>query len=309
MTIHNDINTFPSLNFAVVTSGTFDGVHVGHQKILSRIVELARANNGESVVMTFWPHPRMVLEKEPNVELLNTFEEKAELIRQMGIDHLVKIEFTTRFSQLSSQEFIEQYLVEKIRTRILVIGYDHRFGHNREGSFEYLNEHARDFGFTVEEIPEQDIHDIAVSSTKIRKALKEGKMALVNDFLRRPYLLSGKVVKGDQIGRKLGYPTANIDLGAPYKLIPKDGIYAVRAIFNEKEYNGVMSIGLRPTFAGRDRRIEVHIFDFDDEIYGEKLKVQVIARIRNELKFTSEDELIAQMRKDEKQSRKILLNC
>jgi len=309
MKIHSDINTIPSLKFAVVTSGTFDGVHVGHQKILSRIVELAHANNGESVVMTFWPHPRMVLEKESNLELLNTFEEKAELIQKLGIDHLIKIEFTSQFSQLSSQQFIEKYLVQKIRAKILVIGYDHRFGRNREGSFEYVNKHAQDFGFTVEEIPEQDIHDVAVSSTKIRKALRHGDMALANDFLRRPYLLSGVVVKGDQLGRKLGYPTANIDLGAAYKLIPKDGIYAVIAILNGKEHHGVMSIGLRPTFEGRDRRIEVHIFDFEHEIYGQKLQVQVMARIRDEIKFSSQEALIAQMREDEKQSRKILLNC
>ena len=308
MTIHEGINSLPRLNFAVVTSGTFDGVHVGHQKILRRLVDLTRSNNGESAVMTFWPHPRMVLEKECTLELLNTFEEKASLIQRYGIDHLIKIEFTSEFSQLSSQDFIEKYLVEKIQTKILVIGYDHRFGKNREGSFEYLNENSHELGFRVEEIPEQDVNDIAVSSTKIRNALKNGEIDLANSFLSKPYLLTGEVIKGDQIGRTLGYPTANLDLKASYKLVPKDGIYAVKVNLEDRVYNGVMSIGLRPTFDGNDRRIEVHIFDFDQNIYGRWLKVELIDRIRDEKKFSSQSELVEQMKLDEDQSRKILLN-
>jgi riboflavin kinase/FMN adenylyltransferase len=308
MTIHEGYQSFPALPYTVVTSGTFDGVHLGHQKIIQRIVELCRQTQGESVVLTYWPHPRLVLDNSSDIKLLNTFEEKSALMAELGIDHLVKINFTTDFSKLSSKEFITQILRDHIRTRMLVIGYDHRFGKNREGSFEYLKAHSHDFGFEVEEIPAQDVDEIAVSSTKIRHAINDGNVEKAHAFLGRPYELNGVVVKGDQIGRKLGYPTANLDLQTTAKLIPKDGIYAVKVRVDNEWMDGVMSIGLRPTFYGTDRRIEIHIFDFNHDVYGQKLQVHLVAFIRNEEKFNSTEELIAQMKRDEEMSRKILLN-
>ncbi len=284
---------------AVVASGTFDGVHVGHQKILSRLCELARERNGESVVVTYWPHPRFVLQaNKPDLKLLSTFEEKADLFERAGVDHLVRIPFTKAFSRLSSHEFIINVLVNKISTRYLVIGYDHRFGKNREGSFDYLKEHAQEYRFDVEEIPRQDIDHIGVSSTKIRKAISEGDMHTANEYLGRPYSMTGIVASGQKIGRSIGFPTANLQGIASYKLIPTDGVYAARAKVGQQWYNGMMNIGFRPTVSGIAHSIEVHLFNFDQDIYGAMLPVHIYSRIRSEIKFTNLDALQAQLKED-----------
>ncbi len=299
MIVYDDLTQFQTLRNAVVTSGTFDGVHIGHQKILERISQIARKNNGESVILTFWPHPRLVLyPNQADLKLLSTFEEKAELLEAQGIDHLVKIAFTPEFAQLSSQQFIEQILIDRIGTKRLVIGYDHRFGRNREGSFEHLKRNSERYGFVLEEIPRQDIENIGVSSTKVREALTDGDVQKANSFLGRHYSIKGQVVDGDKIGREMGFPTANLAINEKHKLIPADGIYAVKVQVGDKPYQGMLYIGNRPTLEKSEKVIEVNIFDFNEEIYGEHLKVDFVTQIRNDSKFETIDELKAQLEKD-----------
>ncbi len=299
MRIYYSIDDFSPVKNAVVTSGTFDGVHVGHKKILSRLTEIARKTNGETVVITFWPHPRLVLyPDDTQLRLLNTFEEKAELLKGQGVNHLLRIPFTKEFSQFSSEEFITKILVEKIGTKKLVIGYDHHFGKNREGSFEQLKLNGPKYGFEVEEIPRQDIDNIAVSSTKIRKSIEAADLATANHLLGQPYTLSGRVVKGDQLGRQLGYPTANIEIDSIYKLVPADGIYAVQVRHANAVYQGALYIGNRPTVNGARKVIEVNIFNFAREIYGETLTVEFHAFIRHDKKLDSLDALKNQIALD-----------
>lgn len=286
MQVYYDIANFRPLRNAIVTSGTFDGVHLGHQKILSRLQETAEASGGETVVITFWPHPRMVVSKDSqNLRLLSTIDEKIELLRQNGVQHLVVVPFTREFSELSSNEFIQQILIDTIGTKKLVIGYDHHFGKNREGSFEYLQKNAHRFGFEIEEIPAQEIDNLTVSSTKIRQSLAEGKTSTANELLGRNYTFTGVIVKGRQLGRTIGYPTANVQVLEPYKLIPADGVYAVRVHVRGQWLKGVMSIGFRPTVNGIGRTQEVYIFDFQENIYGEKMTVEHVDFIRPELTF------------------------
>jgi riboflavin kinase/FMN adenylyltransferase len=299
MKIYHGIDDFTRLDYAVVTSGTFDGVHVGHQKILNRLREVALKHSGETVVITFWPHPRLVLHPEDrSLKLLNTFEEKAELLKEQGIQHLVRIPFTKEFSQLTSEEFIQKILVQTIGTKKLVIGYDHRFGHNREGSFEQLKLNAPRYGFDVEEIPRQDVDHVAVSSSKIRKALEEGDLDTASHLLGQPYSLTGRVVVGDRIGRQLGYPTANIDIDTHYKLIPADGIYAVTVLHGRTLYKGMLYIGNRPTVNGTKRVIEVNLFDFSGDLYGESLTLRFHTFIRGDEKFPDLDTLKQQLAQD-----------
>jgi riboflavin kinase/FMN adenylyltransferase len=270
MKIYHSIDQFTPVKNPVVTSGTFDGVHLGHQKILEQIRRIADREKGETVLITFWPHPRHVLNDQKfTLKLLSTFEEKARLLENSGIDHLVRIEFTQEFSQLTSMEFIQQILIDKIRTHRLVIGYDHRFGKNREGSFEHLKANADRFGFKVEEIDKQEVDHIGVSSTRIRESLINGEVDTAANLLGRAYSLHGVVESGKNLGHKLGYPTANIRIAQPYKLIPADGTYAVHTVHGKKRYQGMLNIGFRPTIGGTERTIEVHIFDFNQDIYGE----------------------------------------
>jgi riboflavin kinase / FMN adenylyltransferase len=309
MKIYYDLDDFTKLKYAVVTSGTFDGVHVGHQKILSRLNEVADKNNGESVVITFWPHPRFVLYPEENsLKLLNTFEEKAELLKEQGIAHLVRIPFTKEFSSFSSLNFITKILVNIIGTKKLVIGYDHRFGHNREGSFEELKINGPKYGFDVEEIPQQDVDHVAVSSTKIRKAIDEGDVTAATHLLGRPYSITGRVVKGDRLGRLIGFPTANIDIDTHYKLLPADGIYAVTVLHENQLLKGMLYIGYRPTIGGGTKSIEVNIFDFDKEIYGESLTIKFLHMIRSDTKFNDLEDLKWQLQQDKKDALKLLKN-
>lgn len=309
MKIYYHPDDFTPQPFAVVTSGTFDGVHLGHQKILNRLKEIARQHNGQTVVLTFWPHPRLVLHPEDtSLKLLNTFEEKAELLKQAGIDHLVRIPFTREFSNLSSEEFIRKILVDSIGTKKLVIGYDHRFGHNREGSFEELKKNAPKYGFEVEEIPPQDVDHITVSSTKIRKALEQGDVETANQLLGRPYSIRGQVIKGDRLGRLIGFPTANIHIDTHYKLIPADGVYAVTALHEGKSLGGMMYIGFRPTVGGVHKALEVNLFDFDQEIYGDELVIYLQARLRADNRFSDLDELKQQLVIDKEKAAEVLKN-
>ncbi|MTI32469.1 bifunctional riboflavin kinase/FAD synthetase [Xanthovirga aplysinae] len=307
MKIYHSIEEFHKLTYAVVTSGTFDGVHFGHQKILKRLTEAAKKNHGESVLITFWPHPRMVLQpNDQSLKLLSTFEEKADLLKKQGIDHLIKIPFTKEFSQMSSEDFIRKILVDKIGTKRLIIGYDHRFGKNREGGFEHLKANAPAYGFEVEEIPRQDVDHMAVSSTKIRNALATGNVGLANRYLGSPYSIEGKVIEGERIGRLIKFPTANLCIEQDYKLIPADGVYAVTVKYEGLTYKGMLNIGNRPTVSGQARSIEVHIFNFNQNIYKKKIRVHFIERIRDEKKFNSLEELKKQLQKDKEIADNIL---
>jgi riboflavin kinase/FMN adenylyltransferase len=307
MKIYEGLEGFTPVKNAVVTSGTFDGVHLGHQKILNRIREIARNISGETVLITFWPHPRLVLyPNEHNLRLLSTFEEKAKLLRQLGIDHLITIPFTQEFSQLSSEEFIKKVLIEAIQTKMLVIGYDHRFGKNREGSFEYLKANSSDFGFELEEISRQDVEEIAVSSTKIRKALESGDVKTAETCLGRPYELNGLVIKGQQIGRSIGFPTANIHIPNDYKLIPKDGVYAVEASVDGTLYKAMLNIGNRPTVDGTKKTVEANLFDFQGDLYDKQITVYFHEFLREERKFDSLEALKAQLVQDQKSARSLL---
>lgn len=307
MKIYHSLDDFTALRNAVVTSGTFDGVHVGHQKIVHRLKEIAARTSGETVVITFWPHPQMVLHPEKtSLKLLNTFEEKAALLKKEGVQHLLRIPFTKEFSMISSLEFIQKILVETIGTKTLVIGYDHRFGHNREGSFEQLKLNAPSYGFDVEEISRQDVDHISVSSSKIREALAKTDVETATHLLGRPYSLTGQVVKGDQLGRVLGYPTANIEIDSLYKLIPADGIYAVSVAHENRLYKGMLYIGPRPTVNGSKRVIEVNIFEFDKEIYGESITLYFHRWLRGDKKFDGLDGLKQQLHLDKLDSLKVL---
>lgn len=298
MKVYNSIEEFKGVATAIVTIGTFDGVHNGHHRILSRLKETAGKLNGETVILTFSPHPRMVLFPNTQQVLLSTREEKIELLDKFGIEHLIIHPFTREFSMLSSQEFIEQILVKGLETKRLVIGYDHHFGKDREGSFENLKRNAPAFGFEVEEIPAWETDNSKVSSTRIRKALAEGQVEMASILLGYEYGISGTVVKGQQLGRQLGFPTANIICTDPNKLIPGNGVYAVKVIYKGQEMGGMMNIGVRPTVNGAGRTAEVNIFDFNSEIYGESLEVRFVKWVRGEKKFEGIQQLTEQLHRD-----------
>jgi riboflavin kinase/FMN adenylyltransferase len=299
MKIYHSVNEFTPLENAVVTIGTFDGVHIGHRKIIARLKELADESGGETVLLTFFPHPRMILHPEDeSLKLINTINEKAALLEDLGIDHLIITPFTRDFSNQPPEDYIRDILVEKIGTKKIVIGYDHRFGKDREGHFGDLMKAAPIYGFEVVEIPEQDINEVAISSTLIREALLNGAIELANKFLGYPFFVTGKVGRGDQIGRTIGYPTANIMIEERYKLIPDDGIFSAKVIINGLTYKGMAYIGSRPTINGISRNIEVNIFDFNREIYGETVVMQFYNFVRTDIKFASLDELKAQLVKD-----------
>lgn len=307
MIVHRGIDTIQPLSYGVVTSGTFDGVHLGHQKILTRLTEITKANGGESVVVTYWPHPRTVVSNDSqDLKLLTTLDEKVELLEQAGVEHLVVIPFTRSFSQLTSEEFIRQILIDKIGTKKLVIGYDHRFGKDRQGGFDYIQQHQSEYGFEVEEIPRQDIEAVGVSSSKIRAALNEGNIHTANLFLGRLYNLTGTIVKGQQLGRTIGFPTANMQVDDPVKLVPANGVYAVDVLHNGNTYGGMLNIGFRPTVAGTTQTIETYIFDFNREIYGEHLTLFFREFLRPEQKFEGLPALVAQLKRDEEQARSVL---
>lgn len=289
----------------MVTIGTFDGVHYGHQKIVKRLCELAKSSGGESVILTFFPHPRMIIDPEnQDLKLINTVKEKAEILANLGVDHLIITPFTRDFSNLSPTEYIQNILVDTIGTKQIIVGYDHRFGKDRKGGMAELEALASTYQYSIEEIPEQDINDVAVSSTKIRKALLEGDVALAATYLGYYFSITGPVIKGDKIGRTIGFPTANIFVEETYKLIPSDGIYAVTVEMEteiagqQTTYRGMAYIGQRPTINGMTRNIEVNIFDFGREIYGQEIKMNFLKFLRHDVKFTGLETLTQQLHQD-----------
>lgn len=305
--VFRSIDDFVKVKGAVVTTGTFDGVHVGHRKIINRLNQIAKKIGGESVLLTFDPHPRMVLFPDDHgLELITTIDEKVALLEQAGVDNLIIHPFTKEFSRLSSLDFIREILVDKIGTSVLVIGYDHHFGRNREGSFEHLRESGPLYGFDVEEISVQDVDNVAVSSTKIRKALQEGDVSTANKFLAHPFQLTGTVVHGDKLGRELGFPTANIQIDDKHKVIPANGVYACYVLIAERKLKGMLNIGNRPTVNGTEKRVEVNIFDMDEELYGEEVTLMLQERIRDEKRFDSVDGLKARLAVDKNLALRIL---
>lgn len=309
MKLIDDISDFPDNIHTVVTSGTFDGVHQGHQKILKQVVAIARKKGLQSVVLTFWPHPRFVLHKgDVKLKLLTTFEEKSELIRDIGIDYLVKIPFTEEFAQLAPFDFVNQILKNHLNTRIMVIGYDHHFGKDRKGDFDYLVANSQKFELEVEEISRHDIDHVGVSSTEIRNALLEDRVQDSEALLGRRYSLRGQVVEGDKIGRKMGFPTANLWVPEEYKLIPSEGVYATEIGINGEQFTGMTNIGTRPTVNGAQKRIEVHIFALDQNLYGQKLELIFVKKLREETKFENLEKLQQQLTLDKKQAQNIFSN-
>jgi riboflavin kinase/FMN adenylyltransferase len=306
--VYHNINNFEAKN-PVVTIGTFDGVHLGHQKVIARLKEFARKHDGESVIFTFHPHPRLVTSpNEGNLRLLTTIEEKKQLFEKSGIDHLVVYPFTKSFSELSYSSFVKNILVDKLKTRCLVVGYDHRFGKNREGSFEYLKECAKGYNFKIEKLDALLVDEVHVSSTHIRNALEDGDVEQANKFLGYRFTLHGTVVEGQRVGRKMGFPTANIEASDPNKLIPGYGVYAVEIILSGEKYGGMLNIGTRPTFNNNadNRSIEVHIFNFSGDIYNKEITLIFEAKIRDEKKFSGPEALVEQLKKDKETALRIL---
>lgn len=307
MNIYSSLEDFQYKGHAVVTIGTFDGVHAGHRKIIQRLKEIAREKGGETVVLTFYPHPRLVLQPDDNdLKMITTLEERSRLLEEYGVDHLIIREFDTGFSRIGAVEFVRDILVGKIGMKTLVIGHDHHFGRNREGSYKTLEELAPVYGFDLEEIPEQVINEVAVSSTKIRKALLSGQVEEASVLMGHDFVISGRVVSGDRMGRSLGFPTANIRVDDPYKLIPADGIYAVQANCLGKQLKGMMYIGWRPALNGTDRRLEVNLFDFDGDLYDQPITVNLKARIRGDQNFDNLAQLQRKMEEDRLHATKLL---
>lgn len=282
----------------MLTIGSFDGVHLGHQKLLKRIRRVADRIDGESILITFHPHPRTVVRSEVGIQLLSDLEEKIELIEAQELDHLVVVPFTRSFSAQSPTEYVENFLYCTFQPHTIVIGYNHRFGKNRAGDMSFLRSKAVELGFEVEQISKQEVEDLSVSSTKIRKALTAGEIATATALLGRPYRLSGIVERGQQVGRTLGFPTANLALAGRDKLVPREGVYAVQVMRDGQTYNGMLNIGHRPTLNGFHRSIEVHLFDFSGNIYGEKISVDLLQFLREEEKFDGLDSLKAQIERD-----------
>ena len=308
MEIVHSIFDFNPTQQTFVTIGTFDGVHIGHQKIVEKLVHQAKQENKKSVLLTFFPHPRMVLQKEASIKLLNTIQERSELMSKTGLDYLIIHPFSIEFSRLKALDFVRDILVNKLNTCKLIIGYDHHFGKNREGNIEQLTEYSHMYDFTVEEIPAQDIDSVAVSSTKVRRALENGELKTANNYLGYNYTLQGVVTTGEKLGSKIGYPTANLHLKEDYKLIPKNGVYIVKSVLEGKLVYGMMNIGVRPTVEGAYQTIETHFFDFSGDLYNKELTIEMLYFLREEQKFDSVEKLVEQLQKDEKTSREYIKN-
>jgi len=306
--VFNSVQAFNSSQKTIVTLGTFDGMHIGHQAILNKLKLQKKIYGYETLVLTFFPHPRMVLKTDHQISLLNTIDERVKLIDHFGIDHLVVQEFTQDFANLSAEEFVKTVLVDQFNIGKIIIGYDHRFGKNRSADIHDLIEFGKKYHFDVEQISAEELNDVSVSSTKIRNALNVGNVALAKTYLGYPYMVSGKVVSGKQLGRTIGYPTANIQVAEDYKLIPAIGVYVVGVTVKGKDFYGMLSVGTNPTVGGTEKTVEVYIFDFNDTIYDEEITVRFLTKIRDEEHFGSIDLLIEALKNDEVFSRNFLLN-
>jgi len=306
--IIRSIADFNSSEKTIVTIGTFDGIHIGHKKILKNLISTANKEGKKSVLLTFFPHPRMVLQKDKAILLLNTLDEKSMLLENMGLDYLIIHPFSKEFSRLTALDFVRDILVNKLNTSKLIIGYDHHFGKNREGNIHQLREYSSLYDFNIEEIPAQDIDDVSVSSTKIRTALKEGNLKTANTYLGYQYMLSGIVVSGKQLGGTIGFPTANIEVKEPYKLIPSSGVYIIKTQINTVVFSGIMNIGFNPTVLGKHQTIEAHLFNFSEDLYGKKITVTLIHFLREEQKFNSVEELVDQLNIDKQNAISYLSN-
>ncbi len=307
MKTFSSIYNFHTRQKTIVTLGTFDGVHLGHQMIIRKLVSASELMGGESLVLTFFPHPRMVLKQDDTIKLLNTMSEKIELLERYGLDNLVVHKFDADFSQLSAADFVEQILVKQFNVGKIIIGHDHRFGKNRTADIHDLIRFGLKYNFEVEEISAQEIDHVSISSTKIRKALEIGDIAMANEYLGYDYFFSGIVVSGKKLGNTIGYPTANLEVTESYKLIPRNGIYIVTSVIEGKTIPGMMSIGINPTFENHPYTIEVNFLDWDGDLYGEVLKISVHERIRDEMRFDQFDLLIEKIREDEQITRKYFI--
>lgn len=302
----NIIESYRNKRNSVVTIGTFDGVHIGHQKIIKRLIKTAKAADLDAVILTFFPHPRMVLQKDSNIKLINTIDERSRIIEGLGVDYLLVKKFTHEFSRLSAEDFVKQILVDKLHAKKVIIGYDHRFGRNRNANIDNLKAFGKQYNFEVEEISVQDIDDVAVSSTKIRNALTSGNIEKANRYLGYQFMLTGKVIKGKGLGNTLGFPTANIQIDETYKLIPKYGSYVVSTLIGETKVYGMLNIGINPTVDGKRENIEVHFFNFNQDIYNTNIQVKLLHRLRDEVKFDSLEALKSQLLKDAETSQNYL---
>jgi riboflavin kinase/FMN adenylyltransferase len=301
--IFHSINDFQAptngaIKKTILTLGTFDGVHFGHKKILERVTQNTENGKYESLVLTFFPHPRMVLQDNTDIKLLNTIEEKTELLEAIGIENLIIHPFDEKFSRLTAEEFVKNILVDRFHIQKIIIGHDHRFGRNRTANIDDLIAFGKQYDFEVEEITAQEIKEVSVSSTKIRNALIEGDVALANEYLGYNFSLKGTVTKGKQLGRTIGFPTANLKLEDEFKLVPQIGVYIVKSILNNKTVFGMMNIGFNPTVEGENKSIEVHFLDFNEDLYGQKITVSILQNIRSEQKFDSLELLKKQLEKD-----------
>ena len=300
LNIFHSINDFTSTKKTILTLGTFDGVHIGHKKILNKLTQNTENEKYESLVLTFFPHPRMVLQEHSDIKLLNTIAEKINLLKKIGIENLVIHPFDETFSRLTAEEFVSSILVDRFHIQKIIIGHDHRFGRNRTADIDDLIAFGKQYDFEVEQISVQEINEISVSSTKIRNALLEGNMALANEYLGYEYVLTGIIIKGKQLGRTIGFPTANLKIEENYKLIPQNGVYIVKSIINQETVFGMMNIGFNPTVDGQKQSIEIHYFDFNADLYNQKISVSILHRIRSEQKFESVELLKEQLEKDKK---------
>ncbi len=306
MKIFNDLSTYKSNKNTFVTIGTFDGVHVGHQKVIKNLVESAILNDAIPVLLTFFPHPRMVLKNNIDIKLINTIDERIKLLEKIGLETLIIQQFTEEFAKKTALDFVKSILVDTLKISKLIIGYDHSFGKNREGDFEQIERYGKTLGFKVQKISQKDIDNSAVSSTRIRKAIETGNIEKANNYLGYHFMLTGEVVKGKNLGKKIGFPTANLHIKESYKLLPKTGAYVVKAKIKNNTIFGMMNIGFRPTVSGINQTIEIHFFDFNKDLYGETIQIAILSYLRDEQKFESVDLLKNQLQKDKEKSLEII---
>ena len=306
MEVFENILEYKPSRESIVTIGTFDGVHIGHRKIITDMVAKGKKENLLTILLTFFPHPRMVLQKDSNIKMIDTINEKKNIFKKLGVEVLIIQPFTKDFSRMSAIKFTRDILVNSLKVSKLMIGYDHRFGRNREATVQTLKGFGLDYNFKVDEIPAQDIESISVSSTKVRNAIRSGNFKLVNKFLSRPFYLSGKIIKGDELGRKIGYPTANLNIFEKYKLKPQNGVYLIRTKLKKQTYFGMMNIGIRPTISAKNNQIETHLFNFNGNLYDHEMTLEILEKIRVEKKFESIEKLKIQLDIDKRYCQKLI---